>query len=102
YSPVVGGNPFNSAYLSHAGYFHPPTAHTPPHPLSVPPGVFRHPSPAGPGLPQHARCDPRAPAPPAASATGWTCPPRWAPPEPRPSPPPAAPQLHGALYVWEP
>ncbi|XP_031434015.1 DENN domain-containing protein 1A isoform X1 [Clupea harengus] len=62
YSPVVGGNPFNSAYLSHAGYFHPPTAHTPPHPLSVPPGVFRHPSPAGPGLPQHALGPLRPPA----------------------------------------
>ncbi|XP_062410946.1 DENN domain-containing protein 1A isoform X4 [Sardina pilchardus] len=54
YSPVVGSNPFGAAYMSPAtgGYFH--AARTPPHPLSVPPGMFRQPSPAGPGLPPHA------------------------------------------------
>ncbi|KAL2100082.1 hypothetical protein ACEWY4_004476 [Coilia grayii] len=58
YSPVVGSNPFSGGYMppGPGAYFHtPPTAHTPPHPLSVPPhGMFRQPSPAGPGLPPHA------------------------------------------------
>ncbi|XP_041915025.1 DENN domain-containing protein 1A isoform X5 [Alosa sapidissima] len=48
FSPVVGSNPFSAAYMSPAtgGYFH--AAHTPP------PGMFRQPSSAGPGLPPHA------------------------------------------------